>query len=75
MKNGKKQKGFIIKDGKYVIKARELYELGTFLKSYEDNKNYYELSENLKKDIDAAIDENKDDFEEFLTEDDYKTLN
>lgn len=75
MKNGKKQKGFIIKDGKYVIKARELYELGTFLKSYEDNKNYYELSENLKKDIDAAIDENKDDFEEFLTEDDYKNLN
>lgn len=75
MKNGKKQKGFIIKDGKYVIKARELYELGTFLKSYEDNKNYYELSENLKKDIDAAIDENKDDFEEFLTEDDYKALN
>lgn len=75
IRNGKKQKGFIIRDGKYVIKARELYELGTFLKSYEEHKNYYELSENLRKDIDAAIDENKDDFEEFLTEDDYKKLN
>lgn len=75
IKNGKKQKGFIVKDGLYVIKSRELYDLGTFLKEYEENKKYYEYSEEVRNDIDAAIDENKDDFEEFLTEDDYKKLN
>lgn len=75
IKNGKKKKGFIVKDGLYVIKPRELYELGSFLKEYEENTRYYEYSEEVRNDIDAAIDENKDDFEEFLTEDDYKRLN
>ena len=75
IKNGKKQKDFIVKDGLYVVKARELYDLGTFLKEYEENKKYYEYSEEVRKDINAAIDENKDDFEEFLTEDDYRMLN
>lgn len=75
LKNGKKQKGFIVKDGLYVIKPRELYELGSFLKEYEENNRYYEYSEEVINDIDTAIDENKDDFEEFLTEDDYKRLN
>lgn len=72
IRNGRKQKGFIIKNGVYVIKARELYDLGSYLKKYEMSKTYYEHSEEVRNDIELAIDENKNETEEFLTEDDYR---
>lgn len=69
IKNGKKQKGFIVENGNFVLKSRDLYDIGNFLITYDKK---FEKKTTIVEDL---IKEHRDEKEEFLTEDDYKYLN
>ena len=68
-KNGKRQKGFIMIDDKYVLKSRSLYDLGTFIRNYE-LKTKQKNKEGSSEEEDF-IEEHREEREEFLTDEDY----
>lgn len=69
IQNGKRKKGFITVDNKYVLRSRALYDLGTFVKEY-DSIPEVEL-ENTATEEEDLIEEHREEREEFLTDEDY----
>lgn len=69
IQNGKRKKGFITVDNKYVLKSRALYDLGTFVKEYNSIPEV-EL-ENTVTEEEDLIEEHREEKEEFLTDEDY----
>lgn len=67
IKNGKKKKGFIVENGSYVIKSRDLYDIGCFISNYENMKKIKIAEEDF-------IETHREEKEEFLTEDDYRLM-
>ena len=71
VQNGRRKKGFIMVDDKYVLKSRALYDLGNFVKYY-DLTNRKTLEEpQMEAEEKDLIEEHREEREEFLTEEDY----
>lgn len=70
IKNGKRQKGFIMIDDKFVLKSRALYDLGTFVRDYNIklSKKTKTVENPPEEDL---IEEHREEKEEFLTDEDY----
>lgn len=69
IKNGKRQKGFILHEGKFILKSKELYDLGTFMKDYNEKLTRKNIPPEEPEDF---IEEHKNEREEFLTDEDYQ---
>lgn len=69
IQNGSKKKGFIMRDDKYVLRSRALYDLGTFVRDY-NLKLKAKIREN-SIDEEDLIEEHREEKEEFLTDEDY----
>lgn len=66
--NGKRKKDFLIKNGTYIVKSRDLYDIGNLLYNYS---NRTILKKTVPKEEDF-IESHRLEHEEFLTEEDYK---